>query len=156
MRSKDSEGGLRANAGIMMVNKAHQYFAGEAYHYPGEWMMPQGGLHGNESPAEAMERELFEETGINFEDVRLIKEHDEWLTYRLGKPLVKDGITYTGQRQKWFLLEYNGPIPDAMKAEAMEFSQFRWVEPQWLIERTAKFKVDVYKNVFAYFQSYLP
>ena len=34
---------FRANVGIMLVNSEHQIMAGEAYHYPGEWMMPQGG-----------------------------------------------------------------------------------------------------------------
>ena len=139
-----------------MVNHNKQIFAGEAYHYPGEWMMPQGGIDGDESPEQAMQRELVEETSIEYKDTRLIKAHDDWLTYRLSKPLEKDGDVYLGQRQKWFLLEYNGPIPDANLAQDREFSQFNWVEPQWLMQRTAKFKIELYESVFSYFEKYFP
>ena len=45
----------RANVGIMIINKEHKIMAGEAYHYPGEWMMPQGGIDELETPLQAME-----------------------------------------------------------------------------------------------------
>ena len=31
---------FRANVGIMIVNREHRILAGDAFHYPGEWMMP--------------------------------------------------------------------------------------------------------------------
>ena len=147
---------FRANVGIMLVNSEHQIMAGEAYHYPGEWMMPQGGIDFPESPQEAMKRELAEETTLDFADTRLLREHDEWLGYKLGKPLEKNGYIYIGQRQKWFLLEYLGPLPDANKAQDREFSQFNWVDPQWLLEKTARFKQGLYSEVFSVFNDYLP
>ncbi len=146
----------RPNVGIMLVNKEYQVLAGEAYHYPGEWMMPQGGIDAGETPFQAMQRELIEETGIRFDQTRLLREHGEWLSYRLSRPLEKDGGVYLGQRQKWFLLEYCGPPPDAEQARDQEFRCFDWVNPQWLIERSARFKIDLYKDVFAAFEDYFP
>ena len=144
----------RANVGIMLVNTDLQIMAGEAWHYPGEWMMPQGGINPGETPFQAMQRELVEETGITFDKTRLITEHHQWLSYRLSRPLEKDGGVYLGQRQKWFLLEYGGPVPDANLTQDREFRQFGWVEPTWLIERAALFKIDLYKDVFAAFADY--
>ena len=113
----------RPNVGIMIINQGRQVLAGEAWHYPGEWMMPQGGIDVEESPFQAMQRQ----------------------------PLEKEGRVYIGQRQKWFLLEYDGPLPDATQTLDKEFTRFNWVEPIWLMEHTTKFKVDLYKEIFTAF-----
>ena len=62
---------------------------------------------------------------------------------------------YIGQSQKWFLLEYNGPAPDAQTMIDREFSLFEWVEIDWLIEQTTKFKKDVYRTIFDTFNANL-
>ena len=146
----------RANVGIMLVNRDHQVIAGEAFHYEHEWMMPQGGIDTGESPLQAMKRELVEETSILFEDTRFIAEHHEWLSYRFRQPLEKDGGVYIGQRQKWFLLEYNGAAPDATQTIDKEFKCMEWVEPKWLIENTTRFKKGVYEAIFAAFGHHFP
>ena len=146
----------RANVGIMMVNSDHRILAGEAFHYPGEWMMPQGGIDSAETPHQAMRRELFEETGVSMDQVRLIHEHDEWLKYRFRKPQYKECIYYVGQLQKWFLLEYNGPLPDAEQVKEQEFSRFDWVEPQWLVAKIPAFKKSVYRTIVAAFSPLFP
>lgn len=146
----------RANVGIMIVNSAGKVLAGDAFHYPGEWMMPQGGIDAQESTEQAMRRELFEETGLRFHQVQLLREHDEWLRYLFRQPQYKDGIYYIGQRQKWFLLEYNGPLPDAAKVPEREFSCFDWVDPAWLVEQIPPFKKDVYRTVVNHFQPFFP
>ncbi len=130
--------------------------AGDVNHNPGVWMMPQGGIDPGETPLQAMQRELLEETSIKFGDTRLIKEHNEWLSYQFRKPLEKDGGIYIGQRQKWFLLEYNGIPPDATQTKDQEFRHFEWVDPAWLMRHTTKFKIDVYRDIFAAFGHYFP
>ena len=147
---------FRANVGIMIVNRAGEILAGDAFHYPGEWMMPQGGIDAQESSAEAMQRELFEETGLHHERLRLIREHDEWLYYLFRKPQFKDGIYYVGQRQKWFLLEYNGCLPDASAVQEREFNSFEWVEPEWLVQQIPAFKKRVYRTVVDSFHPFFP
>jgi putative (di)nucleoside polyphosphate hydrolase len=146
----------RANVGIMLVNRDHQILAGDAFHYPGEWMMPQGGIDLAETSEQAMQRELYEETGLSFAELRLLREHDDWLQYRFRKPQYKEDIYYVGQRQKWFLLEYNGPLPDAENVQEQEFSCFDWVEPDWLVEQIPAFKQTVYRTVVGAFRPYFP
>jgi len=136
----------RSNVGIMIVNRDGKILAGEAFHYPGEWMMPQGGI----------DAELFEETGLDFAQVRLIREHDSWLQYLFRKPQYKDDVFYVGQRQKWFLLEYNGPLPDATRVQEQEFSSFGWVEPEWLVAQIPAFKKGVYRTVVSAFSADFP
>ncbi|MEM7564155.1 MAG: NUDIX domain-containing protein, partial [Pseudomonadota bacterium] len=105
---------------------------------------------------EAMQRELFEETGLLIDQVSVLHEHDNWLQYLFRKPQFKDDIFYVGQRQKWFLLEYNGELPDPVSVCEQEFSQFGWVEPEWLVEQIPAFKKDVYRTVVDAFKPFFP
>jgi len=150
------QGKYRRNVGIMIVNREGRILAGEAFHYPGEWMMPQGGIDPDESPYEAMQRELMEETGLQFSQVRLVREHDSWLQYLFRKPQYKDDIFYVGQRQRWFLLEYNGPLPDAETVHEQEFLHFDWVDSDWLTEQVPAFKRGVYTEILAALAPYFP
>lgn len=154
--SADGSQKFRSNVGIMIVNRDGRILAGDALHYPGEWMMPQGGIDASETTVQAMQRELFEETGLSIEQVRILREHDEWLKYLFRKPQYKDGVFYVGQRQKWFLLEYNGPLPDAAVVQEREFSCFGWVEPDWLVAQIPAFKKSVYRTVVAAFRADFP
>lgn len=146
----------RPNVGIMLVDSNRRVLAGETLHYRDEWMMPQGGMDQGETTLQAMERELYEETSILPEQIQLIKEHDRWLSYEFRKPIKKEGTLYIGQRQRWFLLEYNGPLPDASQTQDQEFTQFDWVTPEWLIKNTTRFKAEVYKIIFAEFSAHFP
>ena len=151
-----SQQNYRLNVGIMIVNREQKILAGDAFHYPGEWMMPQGGIDQTESSQAAMQRELYEETGLQTQQVRLIREHDAWLQYLFRKPQYKDDIYYIGQRQKWFLLEYNGSLPDAENVKEQEFSCFDWVDAQWLVEQIPPFKKEVYRTIVTAFSPFFP
>ncbi len=119
-------------------------------------MMPQGRIDPAESAHQAMQKELFEETGLQLEQVQLVREHDEWLQYLFRKPQYKDDIFYVGQRQKWFLLEYNGPPPDAENVQHQEFSCFDWVDADWLVGQIPAFKKEVYRTIVTAFRPFFP
>ena len=72
------------------------------------------------------------------------------------EPQYKDGIMYKGQRQKWFLLRFDGLVPGPGIAEVQEFRQFDWVDPDWLIQNTASFLEQVYHQVVGEFRAYFP
>ena len=158
MSSSDQSGnpGLRTNVGIMIINRQGRVMAGEAFHYPGEWLMPQGGVGLDETLLDAVQRELFEESGLHAREMEMIRELDEWITYDFIKPQLKDGIMYRGQRQKWFLFSHDGLLPECPVVENQEFSRFAWVEPAWLVEHTTPMLNQVYNQVFRAFQADFP
>ena len=137
----------RKNVGMMIINEQQKILAGEAFYYPGEWLMPQGGMAEGEAPVQAMQRELIEETGLTTADVSIISEYEKWIYYLFPKPQIKDDRMYIGQRQKWFLLSYEGLLPDATKVLEREFRHFDWVSPNWLMQRTPAFNVPVYQEL---------
>ena len=97
--------GFRSNVGIVLCNDQGQLAWGRRCRGKDAWQFPQGGIKEDESPHEAMLRELHEELGLRETDVKVLMESRDWLTYLLpdnfrrydSKPLC------IGQRQKWFL-----------------------------------------------------
>ena len=148
--------GLRTNVGIMVVNGRKQVLAGEAFHYPGEWLMPQGGVGPGEALLDAMKRELLEESGLDACKMDMIRELDEWITYNFRKPQLKDGVMYKGQQQKWFLLGHNGQAPEVKACVNQEFSRFAWVDPAWLVKNTTPMLGRVYRQVLRAFEPDFP
>ena len=145
------ESDYRKNVGAMVVDSQGKILVGEASFCPGEWMMPQGGIKSGEAPLEALWRELEEETGICQQQAEIIGEYPDWLYYTLRKPLTEQGRTFLGQKQKWFVLRYEGPIPNVEDVLDQEFLQFRRASASWLLERTAHVKTSVYKTLFDFF-----
>ncbi len=113
------------------------------------WQMPQGGIDAGEEPAEAVMRELFEETGIR--DAEIIAESKTWLHYTLPDHLL--GVAwngrYRGQRQKWFALRFRGREVDIDVAagDCPEFSDWRWVDIEDLPKLIVPFKRQAYKRI---------
>ena len=70
------------------------------------WQFPQGGMNTDETPLEAMYRELREETGLLPEHVEVLGATPGWLRYRLPRRCVRRGDrpVCIGQKQVWFLL----------------------------------------------------
>jgi len=99
--------GYRPNVGIIIYRESDtRLFWGRRVRKNG-WQFPQGGMNTDETPEEAMYRELEEETGLQPEHVELVAATPGWLRYKLpqrylrrhSKPLC------IGQKQVWFLLK---------------------------------------------------
>ena len=118
------------------------------------WQMPQGGIDKGEDPADAEIRELREETGIDAAEI--IAETDGWLTYELPDHLrgISWGGKYRGQKQKWFGLQYSGEDLDfdLDTYDTPEFSSWRWVRLEEVLDLIVPFKHDVYKQLVAEFR----
>jgi putative (di)nucleoside polyphosphate hydrolase len=154
----DNEG-YRANVGIVITNGAKQLFWARRAGNPYAWQFPQGGLLDDESPLSALYRELYEETGLTEEHVKLITQTENWLHYDLPKHLVRHHSKplCIGQKQLWYLLELT--VPDSHiqldTSATPEFDQWRWVDYGIPLEEVIDFKFSVYETVLKEFAKYV-
>lgn len=149
----------RPCVGIMLVNADGLVFVGKRIdNREGDWwQMPQGGVDPDEDLADAVLRELAEETGISSDLVSLIGRIDEPMRYDLPEDLVGKlwGGKYRGQEQTWFLARFAGADHhiDLDAHDPPEFCEYRWVAPDELPDLIVPFKKRVYRTVVEGFRS---
>tara|TARA_X000000950_G_scaffold171032_1_gene208507 strand:+ start:1032 stop:1508 length:477 start_codon:yes stop_codon:yes gene_type:complete len=146
----------RSNVGIMLINDDGHVFVGQRLdNNQNAWQMPQGGIDCDEDPQSAAYRELLEETGIEQENVKFLAKSSKWLLYDLPEDLIPklwDG-KYRGQKQKWFLFKFLGTNRDInISTEHPEFSNWKWMPKENLLEEIVPFKKSVYESVLREFE----
>ena len=142
----DSEG-YRPNVGIILCNEEGRLFWAKRIGQR-SWQFPQGGIQRDESPEQAMFRELAEEVGLRPEHVQVIGCTKGWLRYRLPKRLIRRGgkSACIGQKQVWFLLRMLGG-EEAVRldlSERPEFDHWQWVDYWYPLRAVVSFKRHVY------------
>ena len=148
----------RKGVGAMLFNAEGKVFVARRINFPGEaWQMPQGGIDDGEDASVAVLRELMEETGTD--KTKIITESDRWRNYDLPEDLIGKiwKGRYRGQRQKWFLLRFLGQDED-INLEAYgapEFSDWKWVEIDELVDLIVPFKRTLYVDIVAEFRNFV-
>ena len=149
----------RPCVGVMLCNAAGEVFVGQRRdRFTEAWQMPQGGVDKGESARDAALRELWEETGVVPDLVTIEAETKDWLPYDLPHDLVPQiwKGRYRGQEQKWFLMRFNGRDDQIdIATEHPEFSQWRWLPIDLLVDHIVPFKRDVYVRVVDEFRALL-
>lgn len=139
--------GYRPNVGIILMRADGMVFWARRVSRDG-WQFPQGGMNTDETPLEAMYRELEEETGLLSHHVEVLGATPGWLRYRLPRRSIRTATkpVCIGQKQVWFLLKLN--VEDSAVrldgTDSPEFDSFRWVDFWYPGENVVNFKREVY------------
>jgi putative (di)nucleoside polyphosphate hydrolase len=141
--------GFRLNVGIILCNDEGKLFWARRVGR-NVWQFPQGGINPDESPEEALIRELREEVGLGAEHVEIVGCTRQWLRYRLPKRLVRhDALPLCiGQKQRWFALRLVGGEQHVClnTTETPEFDHWKWVTYWHPLREVAAFKRKVYER----------
>ena len=149
------EKGWRLGVGIVLINQEQKIFMGERIDNKGAWQMPQGGVNIaiNEELDVAARRELFEETGIK--NAELVNVSQGWYYYYLPKNLRRKlwGGKFMGQKQKWFLFNFNGKDNEINLNidKKPEFYNWKWVSPNEVCDQIVSFKKEIYEKILKEF-----
>lgn len=146
----DSDG-FRPNVGIILTNHHGQLLWARRIGGQDAWQFPQGGINDNESPEDALFRELHEEVGLRPQDVKLLASTRGWLRYRLPERLVRHNSQplCVGQKQRWFLLRLlseDSRVRLNNQIDKPEFDEWRWVSYWYPLGKVVAFKRDVYRR----------
>ena len=144
----DSEG-YRANVGIILSREDGQLLWARRIGQD-SWQFPQGGIRQEETPEEALYRELQEEIGLQRQHVDVIGATDGWLRYQLPKNLIRyeSKPVCIGQKQVWFLLRLLAS-EDKVRLDMSpkpEFDYWRWVDYWHPLREVVSFKRKVYEQ----------
>ena len=139
--------GFRANVGIVVSDREGRVLIGGRVRQSG-WQFPQGGIRVDETPEQAMFRELEEEIGLSAADVEVLGSTRRWLRYRLPEQFVRRHVRplCIGQKQRWFLLRLiAGERRLRLDTTATpEFDRWRWVGYWEPVREVIYFKRRVY------------
>lgn len=151
--------GYRANVGIVLCNNSKQVMWAKRINQQA-WQFPQGGIDANETPEQAMYRELWEETGLEQQHVKIIKETDAWYRYKIPKRMIRKHTSPVciGQKQKWFLLQLESKEESInMSASGTpEFEHWKWVDYWRPVKEVVSFKRRVYQCALNELHRFLP
>ena len=148
----------RLGVGLMIINANNKVFVGKRIDTknPFCWQMPQGGMDDGETPSKAALREMAEEIGSSHGQI--IAETKNWYCYDLPLRVIHrmwDG-KYKGQKQKWFLIKYNGTDQDInVQTQNPEFNSWRWIKANKLIKVVVPFKKSLYEAVLREFKGFV-
>lgn len=139
--------GYRPNVGIILCNDRGRLLWARRIGQDA-WQFPQGGIRRDETPLEALFRELNEELGLKPEHVEVMGNTRGWLRYRLPRRYVRqnDKPVCIGQKQVWFLLRLLGDDADVCLSLSArpEFDHWRWVSYWYPVRNVVPFKRRVY------------
>jgi len=144
----------RPNVAVIVLS--HEYpnkkdiFIAERTDLTDIWQFPQGGIDEGESAEQALFRELEEEIGTN--DVKIVAEFPEWISYDFPPHVAKKMKPFAGQRQRYYLVQLSKEAKIDINTEHPEFSDYKFVDIEELSKYTAHFKKPVYEKVINHFK----
>ncbi|MDX1917006.1 MAG: RNA pyrophosphohydrolase [Rickettsiaceae bacterium] len=148
---------FRPCVGMMILNHENKVFVAQRTDTKVQaWQMPQGGINIGETPSKAAFREMKEEIGTD--NAKILIESNNWYSYDIPPFMISKlwNGNYRGQKQKWFLIRFLGEDSEInIKTSTPEFSEWRWVEIDSLVDIIVPFKRKLYKAVVSEFAPFI-
>ncbi|WP_297441303.1 RNA pyrophosphohydrolase [Sulfurimonas sp.] len=113
------------------------------------WQFPQGGIDEGEEVKDALFREMEEEIGTS--SAEIVAEYPEWISYDFPQKFLKKMKPYKGQTQRYFLLKLKDDAKIDINTKHPEFTGYKFVSVDDVLNLTAHFKKPVYEEVIKYF-----
>lgn len=145
---------FRAGVGAVIANTNGLVLVLERSKMPGAWQMPQGGIEANETPEDAVLRELKEETQIERESLELVDRYPEPLVYELPTESQSEK-TGMGQVQYWFLFRFKADANALTLPKSGEFRAWAWRPLNEIVSSAVEFRRQVYQRLLAHFERQL-
>jgi putative (di)nucleoside polyphosphate hydrolase len=143
----DSDG-FRPNVGIILSDARGRVLWARRIGQDA-WQFPQGGIQRDETPEQAMYRELAEEVGLRPEHVEIMGATRDWLHYHLPKRFIRRNQKplCIGQKQIWFMLRLIADEKEVCfhHCDHPEFDCWRWVDYWYPLGEVVSFKREVYR-----------
>jgi putative (di)nucleoside polyphosphate hydrolase len=150
--------GYRLNVGIILCNDEGRVFWARRIGMR-SWQFPQGGIKRNEDPQAAMYRELYEEVGLRYRDVKIIARTQDWLRYELPERYIRKHSypLCIGQKQIWFMLRLAASESRIRlnRTTKPEFDNWCWVNYWHPVNDVVYFKRQVYRQALTELGDYL-
>lgn len=147
----DAEG-FRPNVGIILTDGRGRLFWARRLGQDA-WQFPQGGIKRDETPEEALFRELQEEVGLAADAVEIMGATRGWLRYRLPEHLIRHHRKplCIGQKQVWFMLRLLADEDQVCldSCHHPEFDHWRWVDYWQPLREVVFFKRRVYDRALS-------
>ena len=144
----------RPNVAMIIVSNSYpqkkEIFIAQRNDLTGIWQFPQGGIDEGEEVKDALFREMEEEIGTK--SAEIIAEYPEWISYDFPPKILKKMKPYKGQIQKYFLLKFADDAVINIDTKHPEFSDYKFVSVEEVLNLTAHFKKPVYEKVIEYFR----
>lgn len=135
----------RPNVVGVFINDQNEFLVGKRVDLQGVWQFPQGGIDANETPEQAIKREMWEEIGVK--NFAILRKAKKTVRYDFPEKYLKNSIkgNYKGQEQTWFLLKLNeDEDPNLDIAPDQEFSEIKWSNLDKVVEGTIYWKKHAY------------
>lgn len=118
----------------------------------GVWQFPQGGIDEDESPKDALLRELHEEIGTR--NIEILGEYPHWERYDFPETASKNKKLYNfdGQAQRYFLVRLKDESELDINTAHPEFKEYKFVPVNSVFDYVYHFKKPIYKKVLTYFK----
>ncbi len=140
---------FRKGIGAIILDKNDNIIAFQRSDYRDNWQEPEGGIEENETPLEALKRELKEEVGLEETNYVILKKTKKFFRYSFDKQF----MGFDGQEKKFFLVKllHEPHFTFNNKEDEIEFSDFKSMNSKELIRLAPKFKEKMYAKIIKEF-----